>query len=224
MKKSKTLSIYLIIMTMIFIITFSFLIPILFRPFFYWQISTLNLVKKTGFDYQTIKTAYDEIMNFCLGLSSTFSTGGLKYSVKGFNHFLEVRNLLGLNAFLLIFSTFSILIVPFLFKKINIIPYRFNGYSNSYYASSIVLISFITIFLLMLPDFTLALNIFHYIFFPGNKNWLFDYKKDEIILIFPEKFFLNYSVLIVLMMTAICLYLIYRDKKAYFSQRFFTFL
>ncbi len=213
MKKSKTLSIYMIIMMIIFIITFSVSIPILFRPFYYFHIDILDLTNKTGLDYQTIKNAYDEMMNFCLGLTNTFSTGTLKYSTEGMSHFIDVKNLFILNLTLLLFSTLNIIIIPRFLKKRNIIPYKFNGHNNSYYAATILLIIFIIIVLFTLPNFSRTFTIFHQIFFPGKTNWLFDPRYDEIIVILPEIFFMNCAILIVSIIIFICLFLIIKNKK-----------
>ncbi len=203
----------MIFMIIIFIITFSISIPVLFRPFYYLHIETLDLVNKTGYDYQTIKTAYDEMMNFCLGLTNTFSTGDLKYSVDGMNHFIDVKHLFILDLSLLVFSASNIIITPKIFKKKNIIPYRFNNHNNSYYAAAILLAIFLTIVLFSLSDFSRTFVIFHLIFFPGKTNWLFDYRYDEIILILPETYFKNCAILIVSVLIIICLYLIIKEKR-----------
>ncbi len=212
MKKSKTLSIYLTIITIILICTFSISLPILFRPFYYFHIDALDLVNKTGFSYQTIKIAYDEMMNFCLGLTNTFSTGSLKYSADGLNHFIDVKNLFMLNNFLLVFSILNLLFIPKYFKQKNIIPYLFNNQDFSYYAGTFLLIFFVGIVLLSLGNFTRTFVIFHQIFFPGKTNWLFDSRYDEIILILPETFFRNCAILIVFNLISICLYLIIKNK------------
>ncbi len=216
MKKSKTLSVYMIVMIMIFIITFSVSIPVLCRPFYYLHIDMLDLVNKTGYDYQTIKTAYDEMMNFCLGLTNNFSTGELQYSIDGMNHFIDVKNLFFLDLSLLIFSALNIILVPKIFKKKNITSYRFNNHNNSYYAAVILLIIFISIVFFSLSGFNRTFVIFHQIFFPGKTNWLFDYRYDEIILILPEVYFMNCAILIVSILIIICLYLIVKDKQIYF--------
>ncbi|NLZ76333.1 MAG: TIGR01906 family membrane protein [Erysipelotrichia bacterium] len=217
MKKSKTLSLYIILMIIIFIITFSVSIPILFRPFYYFHIKSLDLVNITGLDYQTIKTAYDEMMNFCLGLTNSFSTGILKYSDEGMAHFIDVKNLFILDLALLLFSTLNLIFVPKIFKKRAIIPYKFNGNGNSYYAATILLTVFIGIILFTLPDFSRTFTIFHQIFFPGKTNWLFDSRYDEIIIILPETFFMNCAILIVSILIFICLFLIIKNKKNVFN-------
>lgn len=217
MKKSKTLSLYIILMIIIFIITFSVSIPILFRPFYYFHIKSLDLVNITGLDYQTIKTAYDEMMNFCLGLTNSFSTGILKYSDEGMAHFIDVKNLFILDLALLLFSTLNLIFVPKIFKKRAITPYKFNGNGNSYYAATILLIVFIGIVLFTLPNFSRTFTIFHQIFFPGKTNWLFDSRYDEIIIILPETFFMNCAILIVSILIFICLFLIIKNKKNVFN-------
>jgi hypothetical protein len=46
-------------------------LPVLFRPFFWWHIAPMELVKKTGLSVGEIKTAYGEMMDYCIGISKT---------------------------------------------------------------------------------------------------------------------------------------------------------
>lgn len=213
MKKSKILSIITIFFICTFILTFSISLPILFRGFYYIQIKTLNIEKYSGYDYSTIKTAYDEMLNYCIGLSDTYSCGSLKYSTEGMNHFTDCRKLFILNFILLAISSFFLLLIYYLEKKKKITLYKFFSHSNSYQASKILLVSFITIILLALPDFDQAFTTFHKIFFPGKSNWIFDSRYDQIINILPERYFLNCGLLIVSSIIIICTILIIWEKK-----------
>ena len=213
MKKSKLLSIISITSIITFILTFSISLPILFRPFYYLQIKTLNIEKYSGYDYQTIKTAYDEMLDYCIGISDTYSCGSLKFSQEGMDHFTDCRKLFILDFILLIVSLIIILILYILKKKKKIELHEFYDHSNSYQASKILLVSFITIVLLAIPDFDQAFTTFHKIFFPGKSNWLFDSRYDQIINILPETFFLNCALLIVASLFIICITLIIKDKK-----------
>ena len=49
-----------------------------------------------------------------------------------------------------------------------------------------------------------AFTVFHAVFFPGKDNWLFNPATDEIILIMPERFFLNCALLIGAVLLSAC--------------------
>ena len=60
--KHKVLTILLTVSVFLFVLTAAICVPILFRPFYYWQIKPLNIESYSGFDYQTIRTAFDDLM------------------------------------------------------------------------------------------------------------------------------------------------------------------
>ncbi len=212
-KKSKILTIIVIIAQCFFILTFSISLPLLIRPFYYWQIKSLDIVHSSGFDYATIKTAYDEMLNYCLGLTEKFSCGSLKYSADGMSHFTDCRKLFILNFVILLLTTLILLAIYLLRKKKVIDLYNFNQHTAGYYSGKIMLSAFLMIILLSIGNFDRTFTIFHQIFFPNKTNWLFDQRYDQIILILPENFFLNCAILIVTVLISLSLYLIIKDKK-----------
>lgn len=213
MKKSKILSIITIISLCVFILTFSISLPIIIRPFYYWQINSLNIVKTSGFDYATIKEAYNCMLDYCIGITDKFSCGTLKYSLDGMNHFTDCRTLFILDFILLFISALILIIIHRLKKRKKIDLYYFNGHTNGYYSGKITLVSFITIVLLSIGDFNRTFTIFHKIFFPNKSNWLFDSRYDQIILILPEKFFLNCAIFIVIVLLSLSILLLIFDYK-----------
>ena len=85
-------------------------LPVLFRPFFYWHIAPLRLPELVELTVPEIKTAYNEVMDYCIGLKDSFSAGSLPFSDAGAEHFADVRKLfildlwaLAVSAILLIF-------------------------------------------------------------------------------------------------------------------------
>ena len=52
----------------------SIAVPVLFRPFYYVQIDALELPQKTGWSHETIRVAYDEVLDFCV-FNRPFGTG-----------------------------------------------------------------------------------------------------------------------------------------------------
>ena len=61
--------------------------PILCRPFYYAQIRSLQIGKRTGLSDAVIRGAYDEVMDF-LVYGAPFGTGALAYTAEGESHFV----------------------------------------------------------------------------------------------------------------------------------------
>ena len=110
-----------VILTVIFavavfllIITASIALPIYLRFFYYLQIEPLGLPLSSGHDYETIKAAYDEVLNFLTLPNVPFGTGVFKYTESGMAHFYDCKVLFNLNLIVLIVSaalTVSLLIL-----------------------------------------------------------------------------------------------------------------
>lgn len=213
MKQSKSLAAGLILLTALFILTASVAAPILIRPFYYLQIGPLGLEQSTGLAKAEIMQAYDEMLNFCIGLSGEFSTGVLKWSEWGRSHFVDVRGLFLLDLGVMAVSGLGLLAWAFMRKKVSVKPYRFKGRSTGFWAGSGLLAAFVVIGGLAALDFSKAFVVFHAIFFPGKDNWLFEASVDQIITILPEAFFRNCAILIVALIVISCLVLIVRDVQ-----------
>ena len=74
--KGKWLKTIQAILIALVILAGSIAAPILCRPFFYWHIEPMQLPEKTGWTAGQIKTAYNEMMDFCIGRTDEFSVGG----------------------------------------------------------------------------------------------------------------------------------------------------
>ena len=92
MKSSKLLCVLLAVLTGLVVLTASVAVPILCRPFYYAHIGPLKLKERTGLTEAEIKTAFDEMLDYCLG-AEEFSTGVLAWSEEGKAHFTDVRGL-----------------------------------------------------------------------------------------------------------------------------------
>jgi len=211
MKKSKLYTLWMTLMIALFIISFSIAAPIIIRPFYYWQINVLDIVKTSGYDLETIKIAYNEMMDFCLGLSNTFSCGALEFTEEGMLHFVDVRNLFILDIVVMVFSGINIIIYLLLNKLKGLRLMRLANHSAGCNAAKGLATFFICLALLALPDFDYFFTLFHKIFFPGKDNWLFDPRYDQIINILPEQFFANCALCIVIILVTICTVLIIKD-------------
>lgn len=181
----------------LFMLTFAIGLPIYCRFFYYIQINTLNLEARSGFSYDVIKQAYDEVLNFCtLPWVNKFSAGQLKFSDEGAAHFADCKFLFDLNLGVLLSSAAVLLTLILLqkFKKIEILTIL--GHKAYFYSAIVALALPLIIGALAAIDFDKAFEIFHSVFFPGKSNWLFDPRTDEIIKVMPQEFFMNCAIII----------------------------
>ncbi|QNM93693.1 TIGR01906 family membrane protein [Mycoplasma sp. Pen4] len=202
-KAALRISLYLLIavMLLIFIISFSIILPIIFKPFYYWHIKPYEIDEKyfsSGqLSYEQISTIYSNLVHWLLGFGTndefTFKTAiePLRYTKDGYEHFVDVRNLFSL-AFILFFVSIAVLTIAIGFSikyklKISIINIGF-------YSMLLLMFVLIIIAILASQDFNAAFTKFHEIFFRGKDNWLFSPNKDEIIKMLPQEFFRNCAI------------------------------
>ena len=58
-------------------------VPTLVRPIYYAHITPLGLPEKSGMTQEEIVDAYDEVINYCTGVTDEFSAGILPFSAEG---------------------------------------------------------------------------------------------------------------------------------------------
>lgn len=80
MKMNKLLSVIMSIAVALALLTGSIAAPILIRPFYYAQIQPLELESASGLSRAEIIRAYDEVLDYCIGVSDEFSAGALPFS------------------------------------------------------------------------------------------------------------------------------------------------
>ncbi len=200
----KFVSIIISVIAAAFILSFGIAAPILIRPFYYAQIDSLELVQSTGCNRQQIIDAYDEMLDYCTGISDDFGTGVLKWSESGKSHFDDVRSLFLLDLRVLMITAVILIIFTVICAKTGYSPYNFFGHTPYFY-SGVCLISLITVTgLIVISDFENAFKVFHMLFFPGKDNWIFDERTDQIILILPEQFFYNCALMILAVIIFMC--------------------
>lgn len=214
----KVLSIVLTLTLSLFIISGAIAVPILFRSLYYLQIESLNLVEETGLSRETIKEAYDEMMDYCIhggpGSGYEFGTGQLKWSQWGKTHFDDVAKLFLLDIRILEISA-AILLVFIIAKVISKkeLTGRFLDHGPLFWGPVVLLSAFVLVGAFALIDFDSFFVKFHQLFFPGKDNWIFDPNVDEIIRILPENLFRNFAILIVLLILIMCTLSITIDLK-----------
>ena len=208
MKSSKPLCVLLAVLTALVLLTASIAAPILCRPFYYAHISPLKLEEQTGLTRDEITTAFDEMLDYCLG-AEEFSTGVLKWSEDGRAHFTDVRGLFLLDLRVLGISL-GLLIAALLYARFGgRTPARPLGRGFGFWAGTGLGI----VGALAALDFDRAFVLFHALFFPGKDNWLFDPARDQIINILPQEFFRNCALLILALLVAGCGALIAFDLR-----------
>ena len=217
MKQSKLLTVILAIVIAVVLLSASIAAPILCRPFYYAHIGPLELVERTGYTREEIKTAFNEMLDYCLG-AEEFSTGVLKWSDSGKDHFTDVRVLFLLD--LKVLTGFAVFLSALLIaiRLGGWRPRRLLGRGPAFWAGAGLAAIFLIVGGLAALDFDRAFVLFHALFFPGKDNWLFDPRADEIINILPQTFFMNCAILILAILILGCVVLIAADL-IYFRQK-----
>lgn len=211
-----TLTVLFAIALVLFILTFSIGLPIYCRFFYYIQIKTLNLPAEAaayGIDagYSEIKTAYDQILDFCTLPNRPFKSGIFAMSEEGISHFADCKKLFDLNLAVMIVSG-AVTLALVLLNRFKIIELaRIKGH-RAYLISAVAALALpLIIGALAAADFERAFEVFHGIFFPGKTNWTFDPRYDQIITVMPEEFFMNCAIIIGVGLVAFSLALIIAD-------------
>ena len=210
MKTSRLLSLVLSVLIALVVLTGSIAVPLLCRSFYYAHIGPLGL-EEYYLSREQIETAYNQMMDFCLGKRENFAAGVLGFSQSGADHFADVRGLflLALRVLRLSAAALCVLLGWCLVGKVR--PYRFRSRGPGFWAAAGLGASFLAIGGLAALDFDRAFVIFHSIFFPGKDNWIFDWSMDPIILFLPQDFFRNCALLILALLLVWCAALIAAD-------------
>lgn len=210
MRPSKCAALVCIVALAGLILSFSIAVPILFRPFYYVQIDALDLPERTGWSAETIREAYDEVLDFCV-LGKPFGTGQLAWSESGRSHFADVRGLFLLD-FAVLGVTGGVLLLLLILRLTGKLSFhQFLGRGPGFWAGITAGGLVLVIAGLAALDFQRAFVVFHAIFFPGKGNWIFDPATDQIILVMPEIFFRNCAILIGVVLLACCVGLVLAD-------------
>lgn len=213
MKKSKRMTVLVSVCLAVWILSTAIAAPILIRPFYYLHIQSLDLPDISGKETAQIKEAYNEIVDYCIGLSDQFSAGNFPFSQEGAQHFQDVRYLFQLDLGLLGLSAVMLGLIWLVCKKRRVSPYRFFGFGPLFWAAASLLTVFAVVSVLACLNFNTAFTVFHKLFFPGKDNWMFSYKTDPIIQVLPQVFFRNCALLILGVVVVLCVVLLCIDLK-----------
>lgn len=210
MKTSKPLAVFTAIALAAVLLSGAIATPILCRPFYYAHIGPLQLTQRTGLTEEEIKTAFDEMLDYCLG-EEEFSTGALKWSERGKSHFTDVRVLFKLDLNVLACSLGLLAAIAVFIYRGRHYPALLLGRGPAFWAGAGLGAIFLLAAALAALDFDRAFVAFHALFFPGKDNWLFDPAQDQIINILPQVFFRNCAILILAILAVGCAVLVLFD-------------
>lgn len=187
-------------------------VPILFRPFYWWHIEPLILDRWIALTNIHIKEAYGQMMDYCIGLTDTFSVGILPFSESGAAHFADVRKLFVLDLRVLVIAGILLIGLCVLDRRKNI---RLGKHTPGFWSAVGLGTTFAIVGGLAALDFDRAFTVFHKLFFPGKDNWLFDPREDPVIGILPAEFFRNCAILILALILISCIGLVIYDHKKF---------
>ena len=204
MQKSKLLSVVYSLLTAVVVLTGAIAAPLLCRPFYYAHIEALELPQYLGLTADQIRTAFNEMMDYCLGAAPEMQAGMFPFSPEGAAHFADVRVLFRLDLLLFGGGLLSLVILLTLSHRRERTAYRFGGWTPAFWGAVGLGVTFLTVGGLAALDFDRAFVVFHHLMFPGKDNWLFDVYTDPIILILPEVFFRNCAILILVVLLVSC--------------------
>lgn len=213
MKESKILTPVFALLTAVLVISGSVAVPLLFRPFYYAHIGYFGLTGY-GVSVEQIKTAYNQMMDFCLGLRADFAVGELAFSRSGMEHFVDVKRLFLLDVWALAVSAAALVILFVVCRKGKVRPALWKGHGPGFWGAVGLCAVFCVVGALAAVDFERAFVVFHALFFPGKTNWIFDWRTDPIILLLPQEFFMNCAILIFALILLWCAALIIADVWA----------
>ncbi len=199
--------------TALAVLTGSIAWVLLLRPFYYVQIGPLGVCQASGLTAAQARAAYNDVMNYCLGLRPDFAAGVLPFSAEGASHFADVRVLflLDLAVLAVTVALLAALKVACLRRKTQL-P-RLAGRTPGFWAACGLGGFILLVAALAATDFDRAFTVFHGIFFPGKENWLFDPATDPVILLLPEEFFRNCAIAIAASLLGLCLVLILTGRR-----------
>lgn len=185
-------------------LTVSIAVPIYVRPFYYAEINALGICESTGYSYDTVKNAYDEVLDY-LTAGGEFGTGELRWSEEGRMHFADCKVLFDLNITVMLISALAVVLVCVLSRLLQTPRVLAGGHFRpSFFGGTAALVLPSVFAVYAAADFDSAFTLFHRLFFPGKTNWVFDPRTDEIIRILPEEFFAACACLIGAALLIIC--------------------
>lgn len=182
-------SLILAVIYMLFIISFSVVITLNFRPLYYFDISHLDIPAESGYPADEIRENYDALIDY----NSMFNHSELKFptlamSDTGRIHFVEVKNIFVAVQYLCIAAFLAALVWT-------VIKAKKKDFSFLFGASLLSIVVPAVLGALIALNWDNFFVTFHHIFF-NNDYWIFDAATDPVITILPDTFFMHCALMI----------------------------
>ena len=190
----KLLSLITALAVAVALLTGSIAVPTLVRPLYYAHITPLHLPERSGMTQEEIVRAYDEVLDYCTGISDEFSAGILPFSEKGADHFADCRELLLLDYRLFTASVIILAAVLVYSRKHRL--HRFLNRGPAFWGASSLTAVLLTVGTLGAANFDRAFELFHTLFFTGKDNWILYANVDPIIRIMPVEYFRDCALVV----------------------------
>lgn len=206
----KLLSLVTAIAVALALLTGAVAVPTLVRPIYYAHITALDLPEKSGMTQEEIIDAYDEVLDYCTGVTDEFSAGILPFSAGGADHFKDCRQLLLLDYWLFAASMAVLAAVIVYARKHKL--HRFLNRGPAFWGATGLSAVLLVIGTAAATNFDKTFTLFHTLFFPGKDNWVLYANVDPIIRIMPEEFFRNCAIVILGIIVAVTIVIALADK------------
>lgn len=182
----------------IFLISFSVIFTLNFRPLYYADIKLLHISRESGLSEQQIRENYDRLIDY----NSVFYKKDLKFpslpmSEEGRIHFQDVKRIFSSLQYACIIS-FIIIPAGLLWKREKK-DFRFLKRASVFAAVLPLLLGV----LVWAAGWDKAFVTFHELAF-SNDYWIFDEAFDPVITILPDAFFLHCALLMAAVLILLC--------------------
>lgn len=212
-RESKLLSVMTAILTALAVVAGSIAVPILWRPFYYAHITPLQMRLRVRLTEEQVHQTYDEVMDYCLGLTNNFQLKYLPWSAEGASHFADVQRLFLLDLKIAAAAIVGLVLLWVAARYRHVKPARLKGHTPGFWAATGLATAFAVLGLLAALDFDSFFAAFHTVFFPGKDNWIFDANVDPVIDMLPQVFFRNCALLVFGLIIISCTLLILADRR-----------
>lgn len=208
-KQSTLITLAGILTLALLVLSISIAVPILWRGFYYLHLDWTDIPERSGYTETEIREAFNEMMDYCV-LGRPFGTGVLRWSQEGYDHFKDCARLFRLDFAVAVVSLLGAGILLIL-SHYGLRPKRCFGRGILFWSGFLLSGGFLALTGLAALNFNRAFLLFHTLLFPGQDNWLFDPRTDEIIRILPVEYFRNCGVLIVAILLCLSILLMLMD-------------
>lgn len=176
-----------------FILSFSVVFVLNFRPLYYWNVKNLNLSEITGISEDLILKNYNILIDYnSIFFQKDLIFIGLPMSSGAAIHFLEVKNIFGFIQYFCIFSFLCSILLGLAKVKRKQFQFLFVAFILSFLVPLIV-------GLIVIWNWDSFFLTFHKLLFSGNNFWIFDPTTDPIIDILPDTFFMQCAIFIIIL-------------------------